>query len=76
MGDEARRFFQVAEVTVRDEKTAGMEDFDVSSIRVARSAGSKCVRCWNYSLRLGTDGAHPELCPRCTAIILKLGNNA
>ncbi len=76
MGDEARRFFQVAEVTVRDEKTAGMEDFDVSSIRVVKSAGSKCVRCWNYSLRLGTDGAHPDLCPRCTAIVLKLENNA
>jgi len=75
MGDGARRFFQVAEVSIRDEKTGGMEDFDVSSIRVEKSAGSKCVRCWNYSLHLGTDVAHPELCPRCTAIIKRLGDN-
>ncbi|HSV96353.1 MAG TPA: isoleucine--tRNA ligase [Spirochaetota bacterium] len=69
MGDEARRFFQVAEVAVSAGKKAGMEDFDNSSILVAKSAGRKCVRCWNYSLKPGTDPAHPELCPRCTEIV-------
>ncbi len=72
LGDEARRFFQVAEVTVVPEKKAGMEDFDNSSIRVAKSAGRKCVRCWNYTLKPGTDPSHPDLCPRCTKIVLNI----
>jgi isoleucyl-tRNA synthetase len=72
MGDEARRFFQVADVTVSAEEKAGMENLDNSSIRVAKSPGRKCVRCWNYSLKLGTDPSHPELCPRCTKIVLNI----
>ena len=36
------------------------------SVAVAKAAGEKCVRCWNYSEERGHDPAHPELCPKCT----------
>jgi len=69
MGDEVTRFFQVASVTLADEPTAEMKKYELSSIAVNKSTGKKCVRCWNFSDSLGTDPAHPELCPRCTGIV-------
>jgi isoleucyl-tRNA synthetase len=30
----------------------------------------KCVRCWKYWDRVGSDAAHPELCDRCTNVVL------
>jgi isoleucyl-tRNA synthetase len=40
------------------------------SIRVSRSQGCKCVRCWKYFDLLGSHPDHPELCPRCTTAVL------
>jgi isoleucyl-tRNA synthetase len=39
------------------------------SIRVERAAGEKCPRCWNYSSGIGSNQAHPEICPRCAAAL-------
>ena len=36
-------------------------------VRVARSAHTKCARCWHYRADVGSDGAHPGLCGRCVA---------
>ncbi len=69
LGDELRRFFQVAKITLTDSETEGMEKYENSSIRAMRTGGEKCVRCWNYTGELGTDKNHSELCPRCTGII-------
>ncbi len=38
---------------------------DGLSVQVARSAGTKCVRCWHVREDVGTDDSHPELCGRC-----------
>lgn len=38
-------------------------------IGVEKAQGEKCERCWIYSTELGTDAAHPTLCPRCTAVM-------
>ena len=38
-------------------------------IGVAHALGDKCERCWIFSEELGTDPAHPALCPRCTAVL-------
>ena len=73
MGEELRRFFQVSGVSLLSGKEAGMEDYENSSVRVNRAKGDKCVRCWNFSDRLGTDSVHPKLCPRCTAIVKNMG---
>jgi isoleucyl-tRNA synthetase len=34
-------------------------------ISVEKADGSKCVRCWNYSLVVGTHPEHPGLCGKC-----------
>jgi isoleucyl-tRNA synthetase len=72
MGEEVPRFFQVASVSLADTAGDGMKPYELSSLAVRKAAGAKCVRCWNYSEKLGTDGSHPELCPRCTGIVKAL----
>ncbi len=32
----------------------------------------KCLRCWNWSSRVGEDPAHPDLCERCTPVVRAL----
>jgi isoleucyl-tRNA synthetase len=34
-------------------------------IRVKEAEGQKCVRCWNYSLAVGKDPHHVQLCEKC-----------
>jgi isoleucyl-tRNA synthetase len=68
MGDELRRFLQVAKVGLAG-SDSGLTPYDCSSISSARSKGKKCIRCWNYYDKLGSDPDHPELCERCTAVI-------
>ncbi|WP_028536010.1 isoleucine--tRNA ligase [Paludibacterium yongneupense] len=34
-------------------------------LRVSRSTGTKCERCWHYSAAVGRHAEHPGLCPRC-----------
>ena len=40
-----------------------------SAVEVARAPGGKCVRCWTYSEKLGENPDHPDLCPRCAAVV-------
>jgi isoleucyl-tRNA synthetase len=71
MGEELRRFLQVAKVDLTD-KEEGMTHYDSSSILASKSSGKKCVRCWNFFEELGSDPEHPELCTRCTAVVKNL----
>ena len=34
-------------------------------LKVQRSGGAKCVRCWHLTADVGRDARHPELCLRC-----------
>jgi isoleucyl-tRNA synthetase len=36
---------------------------------VTAAAGEKCARCWCYSEELGSDAAHPAICPKCLAAV-------
>lgn len=38
-------------------------------VGVARAPGDKCGRCWTYSEELGASAGHPDLCPRCAAVL-------
>ena len=71
MGDELKRFFQIADVSIT-EKTDDMVEYDTVFLKVSKADGKKCVRCWNFTKKIGTDAEHPELCPRCTKIIKEL----
>jgi isoleucyl-tRNA synthetase len=50
-------------VTVTDAPDA------VTTVVVAESQDPKCVRCWNHNARVGENAQHPELCPRCAAVV-------
>ena len=39
------------------------------SVSVSPADGAKCERCWSYNTQVGSDSAHPTLCPRCAKII-------
>jgi isoleucyl-tRNA synthetase len=30
----------------------------------------KCIRCWKYWDQVGSNAEHPELCERCTKVVL------
>lgn len=63
---ELGRLADAPEGAVRD---TGVEGLAVS---VEKARGEKCERCWIFSEELGTDPAHPTLCPRCTAVVAGL----
>ncbi|MDD5505949.1 MAG: class I tRNA ligase family protein, partial [Candidatus Omnitrophica bacterium] len=39
------------------------------SVKVEKAEGLKCPRCWNYSLKVGSDPAHPLICDNCLKAI-------
>ena len=43
-----------------------------ASVGVRKVGGAKCARCWGYHnpSAMGSDEKHPELCPRCTPVVL------
>jgi len=41
------------------------EEWENFKIEVFKAKGEKCPRCWNYSLTVGSDQNHPELCSKC-----------
>jgi len=45
------------------EEVAGLK------VTVAKAAGEKCERCWNYATTVGENSDHPALCDRCTAAL-------
>ena len=63
---ELARLADAPEHAYRD---TGVEGLAVS---VEKARGEKCERCWIYHEDLGTDAAHPTLCPRCAAVVREL----
>jgi isoleucyl-tRNA synthetase len=41
------------------------------AVAVGRAAGTKCARCWNYRTSVGTYTAHPDICDRCHAVVVR-----
>ncbi len=39
------------------------------AVLVEPAAGTKCDRCWNWSVTTGQDPEHPGLCRRCAAVV-------
>ena len=39
------------------------------TIQVEPCDAPKCVRCWTRDPNVGSDPAHPDLCPRCAAAV-------
>ena len=69
--DELGQIFIVSEVVVKNEEIEGMsaESAEGLSIKVEASTLPKCPRCWMRHEGIGTNENHPELCPRCAAVL-------
>ncbi|AOM83261.1 isoleucine--tRNA ligase [Salisediminibacterium beveridgei] len=54
---------------VISEAPADAVAYEALSVIVDRATGETCERCWTVTEDIGTDDAHPALCPRCTGIV-------
>jgi len=62
---ELCEIFKVSQVKVVFDKTAPAD----LSVKVEKAEGAKCPRCWNYSLKVGSNPAHPLICDNCLKAI-------
>jgi isoleucyl-tRNA synthetase len=60
--------FIVSKVVVKP--TDGEETITVT--RAEDHGMKKCIRCWKYWDHVGSDAEHPELCDRCTKVMIDL----
>ncbi|PMB29534.1 isoleucine--tRNA ligase [Fischerella thermalis CCMEE 5319] len=72
--DELRYLFITSLVELVDapEKLQGSKynlQADRWRIGVLQADGQKCDRCWNYSIHVGENAAHPLICERCVAAL-------
>jgi isoleucyl-tRNA synthetase len=72
--DELRYLFLASEVEIVDsaEDLAALPHKVVTedlSVGMAKAAGCKCDRCWNYSVYVGQFSNYPDLCERCVPLI-------
>ena len=45
------------------------ENVEGLAVTVEMDEDPKCPRCWLHHEDIGQDAAHPELCPRCAAVV-------
>jgi isoleucyl-tRNA synthetase len=65
---------ELAELFIVSSVAFSPGDAEVITVTRAEEHGhKKCVRCWRFypSEELGTRTEHPELCPRCTEVVLR-----
>ncbi len=43
------------------------------TVDVFSAEGEKCPRCWKFHPLIGSHSKHPELCPRCAAVVEAMG---
>jgi isoleucyl-tRNA synthetase len=67
---DLRYIFIVSQVAVEDDPSAK----EAPRVEVMKADGLKCERCWNYSVEVGLDAAHPTLCERCLPAIKEMMN--
>jgi isoleucyl-tRNA synthetase len=41
-------------------------------VEVQKADGDKCVRCWNYSIRVGENLRYPTVCERCSVALAEI----
>ena len=71
-GEQLRYVFIVSAVTL-EQKGPGNGTGAVV-VQVSKADGTKCSRCWNYSIHVGEDKEHPTVCERCSAILKEIDN--
>lgn len=67
--DQLRYLFIVSAVTLAQGSGNGTGSVRVE---VKRADGTKCERCWNYSIHVGEDTTYPTVCERCSVVLKEL----
>ena len=62
---ELGEIFKVSQVKVTLDKVSAADLL----VKAAKAEGTKCLRCWNYSLEVGHNQAHPLICDNCLEAI-------
>jgi isoleucyl-tRNA synthetase len=65
-GDDLHFLLLVSDITFGD------ADSDELQVVVRAAPGSKCKRCWNYTLDVGSDEDWPEICGRCAGHVREI----
>jgi isoleucyl-tRNA synthetase len=71
-GEQLRYVFIVSAVTL--EQKAPGNGTGAVVVQVSKADGTKCSRCWNYSIHVGEDKEYPTVCERCSAILKEIDN--
>jgi isoleucyl-tRNA synthetase len=66
--DELRYIFIVSQVEIHNAEG----EKDALRVEVARAAGEKCERCWNYSVRVGESSRYRTACERCVEALTEI----
>jgi isoleucyl-tRNA synthetase len=61
--DELEEFFILSDLTIEQSKEA--------SASISRTTFQKCARCWRHRASVGASKAHPDLCDRCEAVVIR-----
>lgn len=78
IGSDLRAVFLVSQFHIKPLKDAPANALAVAEVEelalgVAKAAGEKCARCWIHSTEIGANPLYPDTCPRCTSVLLELG---
>jgi isoleucyl-tRNA synthetase len=66
-GSDLRFFFIVSGVELK--RMPGGNGNVALRVEVTKAPGSKCERCWNYSVEVGKNRRYPTVCERCSAVL-------
>ena len=61
---------QVADLFIVSQVRVDVDAEQKVAVRPAN--GAKCARCWKVLPTVGSDSEHPDLCPRCAAVVKDL----
>jgi isoleucyl-tRNA synthetase len=76
-GELLKQFVPVLEtVLIVSQAQIGKSTGGAMRVKVSRSAGQKCVRCWRWSEDVKKSGAYAELCGRCADVVKKLATKS
>ncbi|MFA5090150.1 MAG: isoleucine--tRNA ligase [Candidatus Omnitrophota bacterium] len=60
---------EIASVEEIDAGLSVCRGYPEVAIKVIKAEGEKCVRCWNYSLSVGCNNLHSQICDNCLKAI-------
>jgi len=67
--EDLSEIFKVSQVNIekKEKLDSGFISQKYPDVRIVvkKADGTKCVRCWNYSVSVGNDKSHPLICDRC-----------